>query len=440
MNEFNILDAGAYALFAATWLGPFFLSALRRRVRLIHPNSCIPVPIVYLASVTLSFRVQGDFMLMTSRLYSADEWFLAGPMIFMSLMALCYHAGVWLSGLSPLCSERDSASNILKLPSFRRIPLFGTVFCVIIMYCLVVLVREMVWHWTEPGSTGQGDWMFQVFTRCFMFLWLFVAPLSSLWGTVFLAISFIMCLFYTSKVAFAYISLALLLFYQEKIVRYFKAGVALAVAGVLLIPITGSIYRRAAEGGYGVSGFQVVMSDEPLEKREWADVLDVILHREYTFESFAIVFEHSLVYPLRTGKETLVELSYFIPYFLWPEKPILRDYLPRQFLPFEISGWGNDCPGVTMYFLTPFLLDWGIGGSAIFMVILGSFFGYTYKVARDKSSKLGESWPMILYFPLPFMTHPFIGGGVAYAVTSVMGIGTGLVMTVILAKIFERVR
>ena len=433
MNEFTILDAGACSLFAAAWLGPFIISALRRKVRLIHPNCCIPIPIVWLTFMPFFFRLQGDVMLPTSRLYSLDEWYLAGPMIFMCFMAVCYHAGVWLGGLSPFCASSDATLKIISLPSFRYTSVFGIVFATGIALCLSISARAYVLVWS---GIPEGTWIFQTFSRCYLFLPLFVLPTSSMWGIIFVMIVFGEALLFPSKVIFFYISFIMLLFFQEHLLRFSKGLTALVVAGIILTPVAVGLYRQSYAGD--TTGVNLLLSGESIETADWNDTLETLRLREYAFESFAIVFQRYLTgNELRYGKETAIELSQFVPHFLWPDKPAFYNHFAEQFLPFELSAFGGDCPGITTYFLTVFLLDWGFTGCAMFMIGLGLLYGYIYRRARDKSLKTGESWPIILYMPLAFMGHPFIEAGLAYTGTTLIGMVTGLVVTVLLIKIFE---
>ncbi len=435
-TEFTFIDVGAFAIFAAVWLGPLCLTLLRHKVRLIHPNFCIPVPVVYLTCVALNARLQGVPMLQTSRLYSSDEWFLAGPMVFMSFMGMCYHLGVRLSGLPTVCVDRDSVAHIISLPSFRNTPIFGIVLSVGIAFCLSIVARLI----SAAGSeTGQGIWIFHTFSRCFLFLPLFVLPVSNLWGTMFVITSFAEALLFPSKATFANISFILMLFFQERLLGVSRTLTALVVSGILLTPVAVALYRQTYADAPGTTGVDIILRHEDIRTKDWSDAADTLRHREYAFEAFAIVFQHYLDSPLRLGTETLVELSYFIPFFLWPEKPLLQAHFAEQFLPFELAAYGGNVPGITMYFLTPYLLDWGLFGCAIFVVGVGLFWGYAYKTARNLSLATGESWPIVLYLPLPFITHPFLGGGVPFAATTVMGIGTGLVTTIILVRFFQRV-
>ena len=405
LTDSAFLEVLIYVLFAAIWLGPFLVSALRGKVRLIHPNCCVPVPVVYLTSIALYSRMQGEIMLNDSSAYSWDSWFLAAPMLFMTIMGIFYHAGVYLSGLSPLTTSRDSVSRIVQLRSLRRIPTPGIVMLVSVVGGLLILARLMG---LRESETGQGIWMFNALARGFLFLPLFLVRESGLWGAVFAVLAFLMGLSFVSKAALVFYALVFLLFYQQRILKVSKSSV-LVVLGISLIPLCVSLYRMSHGGSNEGSALAILMGNEPIEAATWDDAGQTLRKREYAFEAFAIVFQHyGDGNPLRLGKETVTELSHIIPYYLWPDKPTERDQTAFEFLPFEVSQCGGHLPGMTMYFLTPILLDWGFGGCAVFMVSFGLFLGYAYKRSWDTSLSRGENWPMKVDSVLPFVSHFFI--------------------------------
>lgn len=421
------LDLVAFLMLVLGWLGPVIYNALRRRFLLLHPISALPIAIVYYCTVALFFRFTGDPKLKTALLYSGDEWFLAGPMMFLSLMGPLYHVGVRCAGLGMRLRKSDAVDAFFQLKTRRNAWPPGMFLCATLVLGIAAALQYYVGMSDEQG----GFWAFTFYTSIYV-LPLIILQQHRMLGSVFLLLALPSSLLRHSKAAFGAFAVVLGIFFQQKIFSVSRVVTVAIISVILMTPI--SVYLYATWGKEPLN-VQNLMSSEHFSTQEWQNTLDTIIHREYAFESFAIVFQRRLTgEPLQLGTNFWAELTQMIPHILWPDKPVLRNEFPTEYLS---EDWNpRIVTSYTKYFLTPIFLDFDFPGCCIFVFILGLVLGYTYRKAKMLTLKRQECWPMILYVALVMHIPLFVGAGLPIALTSSIGVATAVCLVLGLSEIF----
>ncbi|MGO9119721.1 MAG: hypothetical protein ACLQPD_19175, partial [Desulfomonilaceae bacterium] len=417
-------DLLALAFCAVMWLGPMIYNCGRGRFNLLHPLYCVPLIMIYLPIAIFIYRSLDGPILITASWYEQEEGFLAAPLLISSLAAIFYFLGIKLSGLSLKLDARDAVSRFVSLPAVRGLSSWVVFLCAFVVFSLAACLQLYVGANFERGTW----WAFVFFTSVFIlpvpvmnqnrtmglgFLLLNIAGSSALW---------------LSKGSFLHMVLPVIVFYQHKLASASKSILILVLGAILLTPYAVERYG-SQDADLTATGWSLDAM-RSMETPSWNDTLMTMLHREYAFESFAIVFQRRIEgEPLHWGAKTLEDLSYMIPTLLWPEKPRHQADFPSEYLQ---GDWRQDWGGgwSPHFFSRPFL-DFGIPGccAAIFMV--GLLYGYAYRRARDGAINRGVTWPLLLYLPLVINAHPLMSAGPAFPATVVIGqlCGLGLLLS-----------
>lgn len=425
MIESRALIFVATLLASMLLLAPMLTAALRRTLRLMHPAVIFPVLLVYQSLVPVVTALGGDTMKITSQAFLGDPWFLVRALAIQALAFACFLVGVRLVG-TPIVAARADLWDLdhPSLPVFRGVSPAMVLVTGVLLLAGATSVKLYELQRYGGGvleslrdirgfifGTGYGHyWMHVVFTSAFLIpAVLFVSSRSH--GVVALLVAAPITLLSMSKAGIIRIATAVLTYSQARIFR--GAGgpwIAAVVASAVLLVVPRAV---------------AVITQTPGESVSASRAVEALLHREYSFELFAVIvagdgdigLEHSHGTWLRD------ELSQLVPRALWPDKPLSRAleigplYMPRDF-----------SPAVPM-FVAPHLFGFlfaegGLPGVLLGSLVVGSSLGGFYGSAHRASRRRGDRFPLLCYLCAAAGLKGLVDGGIAnYVMQTVFGIG-----------------
>lgn len=418
------VDVLALMACAVAWLGPLAWNATRGRIRLLHPNGFFCIMIFYMMIPPIKYRLAtGGPILLTSELWSGSDWFLGEPMLWLALFGLFYHLGVQMAGV-PLKMSVDDKIDALVFLRFRRdIPapaLFIAALVVLGMMVPATMARPLD---TLRPEVGKGLYFLHVFFLGYQVLPIVVLAQDRRLGQIFLFVAAPAGLLIKSKVAFLYIAIGLVLFYQSSLLRISKVATAAIVGLVLLTPL--AVARYANEVDTDSSGNPTWVS--------WDDALSQMEHRDYALESFACVFHwRKEGRPWTWGSTLLGEVTDIIPSALWPGKRLTLFDFPSEYLPRDFRFLNSH---YARHLATIFFLDFDIPGCCIGFWATGLLFGRCYRRALRLSLLRRENWPMVLNLCWVINAKYLVEGGFRSSVPYTLGNMLGVLMTIAIAAL-----
>ena len=416
------IDLIAFLTCALTWLGPFAWNAWHKRVRLFHPNGFFCIIMVYMTMTPLHFRSTGETMLKTSELWADDPWFLAGPMFWLAIFGLFYHAGVVLAGVPLRLGVRDNVDTVGVLPVSRKIPSAKfTIAATIVLGMMVVASMVM-----PREHHAKGYFFMHVFFTGYQILPVMMLAQEKKAGQFFLLIAAPVALLMRSKAAFLYMAINLVLYFQGRLFRLSKFATAFVIGLILMTPL--AVARYATMQAYK----EDVVDTSVGGWVSWDHVIRSLESREYAFEAFVCVWNWRREGRPSTGGATLLgEVTQMIPTALWPGKPFKFHEFPATYLPRDYRGWEIH---YARHLATVFYLDFGIPGCALGFLATGYLFGFCYGKALRVSIERRESWPMVCY--LAWMVHAkyLVDGGFSGSIPNTLGSLLGIFFTLKLGQ------
>ena len=322
---FDYIDATAWIVNALIWLGPLLYNAASRRFRLAHPISLLPIVVVYLSTVPMGYRIAGETMLRSSERASLDPWFLAAPTFVLAASGLCYHLGVLLAGVPLKLREQDAVFPYAGFPADKNTSALSMFVSALVVLAVVVFLRQFA----APSiieDSGHGGHLFNALLFSSYLLPLMVLPQNPIVGGILLLLLFPIGFLIRSKASFLFMVVGILIFYETKILKISKVTTVLLALAIALTPL--AVARYSAWGTYEEAPLEISFDSD-----EWAESIDAWFHREYAFESFALVYdlESGGAQPLGIGSRITDELLQIIPSYVWPDKPIKIDEFPSQY-------------------------------------------------------------------------------------------------------------
>jgi hypothetical protein len=420
-----MLDLAAFMACFIIWLGPLMYNILRGRFSLLHPIGYVPILMVYMLMPPLLYRWGGETMLLTSTTWAGDPWFLAAPMLILALAGIFYHLGVRLARTSLVLTEYDDVTTYLPLKTVHGVP-GASLFMIACIFLVVTFTARL---FIPLSEYSRGFYWIQLLFLANMFLPLLVFQQDRRLGTFFFLLSVPTALILRSKAAFLYFVIIFVIFYHKKIFRLSKTVSIILLVLILLTPTAVGLYGHK-------EGFAPGFSMGELEYGSWSDAIETIAHREYAFESFAIVYqERQEGEPFQWGAETLKQLYQIIPGFLWPEKPVGFYDFPFKYLPMDPMEYEWF---YAPFGLTPFYLDFDLPGAFLGMLLLGFIMGFGYRLGLTATLRRREAWPLIIYLCLAINGKWFVEATIASAMTNFMSFSFSVLLVVWLSTIFTK--
>lgn len=415
----------AMVLASALLLVPTAAGALRRTLRLMHPAVIFPVLLVYQSLVPTLTALSGDTMKITSQAFLGDPWFWVRALAIQAAAFVCFVAGVRLAG-TPIVPARADLWDLDHpgLPVFRNVSPAMVLVTGVLLLAAATSVKLYELQRYGGGvleslrdirgfifGTGYGHyWMHVIFTSAFLIpAVLFVSDRGH--GVLALLVSAPITLLSMSKAGIIRIATAVLAYSQGRI---FRGAGGPWIAGVVACAVLMVVPRAVA-----------VITQAPGETVSASRAVEALLHREYSFELFAVIvagaddigMEHTHGTWLRD------ELGQLVPRALWPDKPLSRAleigplYMPRDF-----------SPAVPM-FVAPHLFGFlfAEGGLAAVLagsLVVGSVLGGFYATAHRACRRRGDRLPLLCYLCAAAGLKGLVDGGIAnYVMQTVFAIG-----------------
>jgi len=422
----NCLDLFALGVCLIAWLGPMLYNGFQGKWHLLHPIGFFPLMIVSMLIAPLAYRLGGEPILNTSRLWSDDEWFLAAPLLILALTGVFYYLGVLLSRTSLRLGPADSVQFCLPLPLLRNVP--HTVLAA--SACTVIGVAVMLQLAKPTERDVLGFYWMNVIFHCFEVIPLLVFHQNRRLGLLCLLLVLPCTILVQSKVAFLMIPLNFLLFYQGKVFSFSKVLTASLVGLVLMTPVAATLYSSdfsQTRDRRDLSG---------LSAASWRESIEMLAHRDYAFEAFACVCQWRRGgEPLKWGDELARELAQTVPSALWIGQKTVQFYrFPQEYLPYDYRGWAT-C--YARHLLTNFLLDFGIPGCCLGMLFYGFVFGSFYRIARDAAVRSRAIWPLGLNLIWVLQARYFVEGGLPGGLARFFGMLAGVLLLLGLSRLLS---
>ena len=425
MGDFQPLVALAVILGTLLLGAPALVALSRKTFRLMHPAVIFPLYLIYQSSIPAASAVFGESMKASTQAFLGDPWFLVRALAIQWLAFAAYLLGVRASG-TPIVPARADLWDLdhPDLPVFR-----GASPVALLVTGLVLLAAATGVKIAELNRYGGGVlealldvrgfifgsgyghyWMHVAFTSAFLIpAVLFVTRRGH--GLIALVVAAPITLLSMSKAGIIRITTAVLTYSQARVFRG-AAGpwLAAAVGAMVMLTVPRAVAVIAHAPGEAVSPRRAVAT---------------LLHREYSFEMFAvIVASDGDVGIERTGGAWLRdELSQFVPRAVWPEKPLSRALeIGPLYMPLDFSA---RLPMFVAPHLFGLLFAEGglaavVAGSAVVGWLLGLGYGRAQRMSRARLDRL----PLVCYLCAAASLKGLVDGGIAnYLMQTLFGIG-----------------
>lgn len=422
------------ALLGTLLLGsPALIALSRRTFRLMHPAVIFPLYLVYQSSIPAASAVFGESMKASTQAFLGDPWFLVRALAIQWLAFAAYLVGVRAGG-TPIVPGRADLWDLdhPELPVFRGATPATLLVTGLALLAAATGVKVVELQRYGGGvlealldvrgfifSSGYGHyWMHVAFTSAFLIpAVLFVARRDH--GLIALVVAAPITLLSMSKAGIIRITTAVLTYSQARVFRGAAGPWIAAVVGAMVML---TVPRAVA-----------VIADAPGESVSPGRAVATLLHREYSFEMFAvIVASDGDVGIERTGGAWLRdELTQFVPRAVWPEKPLSRALeIGPLYMPLDFS------PRLPMFVAPHFFgllfaeggLPAVVAGSALVGWLLGLGYGRAHRLSRTRFDRL----PLLCYLCAAASLKGLVDGGVAnYLMQTTFGIGLILTWAVL---------
>ena len=398
----------------AMWLGPLSQALRKGMFNIFHPQFIMPCWIVYFILNTMMQKwllwipvAPGYGMLRTTNeALLFEPTYLILPLLITAICAPFYHLGV-----------RSMAGVIYRSPDgillnrFKRVvqkgqeaPFLG----------IGVIIAGVLWmpnyflpneefgtFWTYPIAMTVASLSFMIFC-----INKYVGVVSSLFVII-------TSLVLRSKASFVYPLLPIFVYYASRL----EIRKSMVWTIIVIFPVLWALSL----------GFENDLNSTIVQ----------VLHRDYSFETFAALVDQSSVLGMRDGPYSswmLAEILEGIPSILFPFKSSGLYYNPSKqvalcFLMRDYQSLPNAY--FSRFFLFSGYYDLGILGAALNALGCGAFLGWCWSRTKQEVIKHGYLWPIFLYIPIVTVTVYFIASGaIAY------GLINGLIPTFLILVIF----
>jgi hypothetical protein len=420
----TLLDLAGLAFCGLTWLSPLCWNAWRGRLLLLHPIGFFPLMMVYMVIPPLVSKFQGESLLLTAQRFD-PEWFLVGPLFILGLTGLFYHLGVKLAGV-PLSLGPEE-----RVDSYREFKTRdGVSPLAFFLVSLVVFAGLLGGRLAEPYTgmhVSLGFWWLHILFKSSQLLPLLVFQQDRRKGLWMLLVVVPALLLLRSKAAFLYIPLAFFLFYQEKLFKISKFLTLTMVGMISLTPL--AVYLYTVD-------FAREMRPDVLANPEvptWSESLERITHREYAFESFAIVYHTED--RLYLGEKTYYNLLLCLPSAIFRDKPVTFYDFPSQYLALDYHAYEMH---YAQHLLTPFYQDFGVLGDCLGLMAMGLLYGLSYRGSLRATFRRRETWPLLVYLCLALNSKYLTESKLFNSLVDSLGLACGVLLVVGLSSLFRR--
>lgn len=420
----TLLDLLGLAFCLLTWLAPLGWNAWQGRFRLLHPIGFFPLMMVYMVMPPLVSKFQGESLLLTAQRFD-PEWFLVAPLFILGLTGLFYHVGVRLARVPLRLESQDRVEAVLGFKTRE-----GVSSLTFFLVTLVVFVGLLGGRLAEPFTgvhVSMGFWWLHLMFKSTQLLPLLMYQQDRRKGLWLLLLVIPAMVLLRSKAAFLYIPLAFFLFYQEKLFKISKV-IALAMVGMItLTPLAVYLYNV---------DFARELRPEVLQDPEvptWSESLERITHREYAFESFAIVYHSEDT--LFLGEKNYHNLLLCVPSVIFRDKPVKFYDFPSQYLALDYFAYEIH---YAQHLLTPFYQDFGVVGDCLALLGVGLLYGSSYRRALRSTFRRREAWPLFLYLCLTLNSKYLTESFLFNSLVDTLGLMSGVLMVVGISTLFRR--
>jgi hypothetical protein len=425
MGELRLAVALAAIVGTLLLCAPALVALSRRTFRLMHPAVIFPVYLTYQSLIPAASAVVGESMKVSTQAFLGDPWFLVRALAIQWMAFAAFLAGVRVAG-TPIVPARADLWDLdhPELPIFR-----GATPVTVLVTGLALLAAATAIKVVELQHYGGGVlealldvrgfifgsgyghyWMHVAFTSAFLIpAVLFVARRGH--GLIALVVAAPITLLSMSKAGIIRIATAVLTYSQTRVFR--------GAAGPWIAAVVGAVVMLT------VPRAVAVIANAPGESVSPARAVATLLHREYSFEMFAVIVASADDIGIEhTGGAWLRdELSQFVPRAVWPEKPLSRALeIGPLYMPLDFSA---RLPMFVAPHLFGLLFAEGgvpavLGGSALLGWLLGLSYGRAQRMSRARFDRL----PLLCYLCAVASLKGLVDGGVAnYLMQTVFGVG-----------------
>lgn len=395
-------------LITFVWMGPFLFSIKNKVFNFIHPQTLIPIWLVYFVWNAMIEKwtpwmnePDPGIIRTTENLLTIYPNIYISPLIIVLLSGIFFHLGIRI--LSPAIYSQSSF-NARSIVNYKIIGdetksiflIFSFIFCSIAWLPNYILPNTgLGTFWTYPLAM----------TNCFLPFMVFV--INKRLGILCFVFTIITGTVLQSKAALVYPVLPIL-FYYFYFYFYLKNVFSIFIPILLII----FIWVLLSLGGFDF-------------------VLAKLLHRDYAFEVFAALVHYSnnsffgnLEYGI-TGllnsssiSWTWAEIVEGIPSILNPYKGETINpakLVTESFLPIDYQNSMLRNAYFNRFLLFAGYHDFGFIGAFLQSFFVGFLYSWFYRRMLRRISKEKLLWPIFVYLPVPCISTYFVtAGGITY--------------------------
>lgn len=421
-------------LITLVWLGPFLISLKRKIFNFLHPQTLIPIWIVYFIWNAMiekwsPWMVETDpgIIRTTSTLLPQFPEFFVLPLIIVLISGLFFHFGIRI--LSPSVYS-DSSYNARSMIEYKIID--DDMKFIFLFFSFLLCAVAWLPNFLLPNEGLGTFWTYPVaMINCFLPFMVFL--INKPLGVICFAFTLITGTVLESKAALVYPMLPIIFYYF-----YFHFHIKSVFS--LFIPIMFITFLWVL---LSIGGFDFFLAK--------------LLHRDYAFEVFAALvhFSNNSVFGnLEYGISGVLNSSSIS--WLWAEivegiPSILNPYKGESINPAKLvteSFLPTDYENTTLrnaYFNRFFLFagyhDFGFIGAFLQSFSFGLLYSWFYRRFLRRVTKEKLLWPMFVYLPVPCLSTYFVSaGGITYGFINALIPAFLLISLIYFSKLITFVR
>ena len=395
-------------LITAVWLGPFLISIKRKVFNFLHPQTLIPLWLIYfiwnaMIEKWAPWMVEpepGIIRTTTELLPKYPDFFIL-PLIVVLISGIFFHFGVRI--MSPAVYSQSSY-DVRGMIKYKIVD--NQMKSIFLLFSFILCAVAWVPNFILP-NTGLGTfWTYPLaMTNCFLPFMVFL--INKRLGMICFVFTLITGTVLQSKASLIYPFLPIIFyyfyfyFYLKNIFSIFIPLLCIALLWILL----------------SLGGFDFFLAK--------------LLHRDYAFEVFASLIHfsnNSLFGNLEYGISGVLNSSSVS--WIWAEivegiPSILNPYKAESVNPAKLvteSFLPTDYANSTLRdaYFNRFLLfagyhDFGFIGALLQAFIFGIIYAWFYRRFLRRVSKEELLWPIFVYLPIPCISTYFVSaGGITY--------------------------
>jgi hypothetical protein len=400
------------------WLGPFFLSLRKGKIHTLHPQFMMPIFMIYFI-LNSYIQDQTNWMDEGSRAIivgivkllpglNAINFSFDKSLLICALSGIFFHLGSFVFNKPIYNSTKD---HII----FDRLRVVNGNKNLVIIFSIII--SSIIWmpNYFIPNSGHGTFWTFPL-ALSVCFIPVAMLELSKIIFLFTLTIALLVANYVlTSKAAFAFIILPILIYYiffYLNFLKIFKSKSFLKsfiILCLVFLTFAGSLFIGNQYG--------------KLDAKK-------LLRRDYAFEIFAILVESKKLELINHEKSWIKnEIFEAFPSIVYKKKITKEHINPAkrvaiELFPAEVVKRPNTYWNRHMLFAGYY--DLGIFGSLFSAFFHGLFLSYFWKLTKAKVKRYNAKWPILVYLPLPSfgvyflsvgnLSYPFLTVGIAFII------------------------